>query len=107
MYSEVEGGKGGNKVATLIMKYLTDKGYLDGITRFDLTIIMDNYSGQNKYNYVLRLPTYLTMNKYFEKVQMVFLVAGHTKNTADRLYNLLKLDYRKENTFFLSKLIII
>ena len=29
MYSDAEGGKGGNEVATLIMKYLSDKGYLD------------------------------------------------------------------------------
>ena len=105
MYSEAEGGKGGNEVETLIMKYLFNKGYLDGITQLDLTIIMDNCSGQNKNNYVLRLPAYLTMKKYFERVQIVFLVAGHTKNTADRLFNLLKIDYRKENIFSLSKLI--
>ena len=87
------------------MKYLSNKGYLNGTTRFDLSIIMDNFSVQNKNNYVLRLPAYLTMNKYFEKVQIVFLVDGHTKNTADRLFNLLKIDYRKENVFSLSKLI--
>ena len=68
MYLEAEGGKGGNKVVTLTMKYLKDKGYLDGTTRLDLTIIMDNCSGQNKNNYVLRLPAYLTMKKYFETV---------------------------------------
>ena len=80
MYSEAEGGKGGNEVATLIMKYLSNKGYIEGITQLDLFIIMDNFSGQNKNNYVLRLPAYLTMNKHFERVQIVFLVAGHTKN---------------------------
>ena len=35
MYLEAEGGKGGkggNEVATLIMKYLSDKGYLNGTT---------------------------------------------------------------------------
>jgi len=55
MYSKAEGGKGGTEVTTLIMKYLSDKGYFDGTTRFDLSTIMDNYSGQNKNNYVLRL----------------------------------------------------
>ena len=92
-------------MATLIMKYLSEKGYLDGTIRFDLSIIQDNCLGQNKNNYVLRLLAYLTMNKYFKTVRIVFLVAGHTKNTADRLFNLLKLDYRKENIFLLSKLI--
>ena len=66
---------------------------------------MDNCLGQNKNNYVLRLPAYLTMKKYFESVQIVFLVAGHTKNTADRLFNLLKIDYKKENIFSLAELI--
>ena len=99
MCLEAEGGKGGNKVASLIMKYLCDKSYLNGTTQLDLSIIIDSCSGHNKNNYVLRLPTYLIMNKRFERVQIVFLVAGNTKNTADRLFNLLKIDYRKENIF--------
>ena len=100
-----ERGKGENEVATLVMKYLSDKGYLDDTTQFDLSIIMDDCFSQNKNNYVLRLPAYLTMNNYFEKVQIVLLVTGHTKNTADRLFNLLKLDYRKEIIISLSELI--
>ena len=62
MYLEAEGGRGGTKITTLIMKYLSNKGYLDGTTQLDLSIIVDNYSGQNKNNYVLHLPAYLTMN---------------------------------------------
>ena len=71
MYLEAEagkGGKGGNEVTTLIMKYLSDKGYLNGTTQLDLSFIMDNCSGQNKNTYVLRLLAYLTMNKYFKTV---------------------------------------
>ena len=45
MYTEAEGGKGGNLVASLIMKYLFDRGLLDGQQRYKLTIIMDNCSG--------------------------------------------------------------
>mmetsp|Transcript_9579 Transcript_9579/g.10934 ORF Transcript_9579/g.10934 Transcript_9579/m.10934 type:complete len:93 (+) Transcript_9579:485-763(+) len=46
------------------------------------------------------------MKKYFETVLIVFLVADHnTKKITDRLFNLLKLDYRKENIFSLSELI--
>ena len=63
-----EGRKGGNKVEALIMKYLSGKGYLDGTTQFDLSIIMDNCLDQNKNNYVLLFSAYLTMNKYFETV---------------------------------------
>ena len=83
MYTEVEGGKGGNLVASLIMKYLFDQGLLDGRQRYKLTIIMDNCIGQNKNNHVICLAPYLTMKKHFEHVSILFLVAGHTKNTAD------------------------
>ena len=48
MYTEAEGGKGGNLVASMIMRYLFDRGLLDGQQRYKLTIIMDNCSGQNK-----------------------------------------------------------
>ena len=67
---------------------------------------MDNCSGQNKKKMVIRLaPYYLTMKQYFEHVSILFLVAGHTKNTTDRLFNLLKKDYRSQNVFSLTELI--
>ena len=69
MYLGAEGEKGWNKVATLMMTYLSDKGYPNVITQLDLFIIMDNFSGQNKNKYVLRLLAYLTMNTHFERVQ--------------------------------------
>jgi len=36
---------------------------------------------------------------YFKRVNFIFLVVGHTKNAADRLFNCLKLEYRKQNLF--------
>ena len=45
------------------------------------------------------------MKGYFEMVWIIFRVAGHTKNTVNWLFNLLKLDYWKENIFSLTKLI--
>ena len=83
MSTEAEGGKDGNLVASLIMKYLFDRGLLDGRQHYKLTIIMDNCSGQNKNKMVIRLAPYLTIKKHFEHVSILFLIAGHTKNTAD------------------------
>ena len=48
IYQESEGQKGGNNVALLIMKFLKDKGYLDGEKRLKLSIVCDNCTGQNK-----------------------------------------------------------
>ena len=53
MYTEAEDGKVGNLVAPLIMKYLFDRGLLDGRQHYKLTIIMNNCSGQNKNRMVI------------------------------------------------------
>ena len=66
---------------------------------------MDNCTGQNKNNHVIHLAPYLTMKKHFEKVCILFLVAGYTKNTADQLFDLLKKDYRSQNVLSLTELI--
>ena len=42
---------------------------------------------------------------YFKKVTFVFLIVGHTKNAADRLFNLLKKLYRLENIFTMPQLL--
>jgi hypothetical protein len=105
-YSEEEGGKGGNNVASLIMKHLQDRGLLeDGKKRKQLNIVMDNCPGQNKNNFVLRLAPFLQEKGYFSEVNFIFLVAGHTKNVADRLFNTLKRLYRKQNVFTMGMLL--
>jgi hypothetical protein len=105
-YSEEEGGKGGNNVASLIMKHLQDRGLLeDGKKRKRLNIIMDNCPGQNKNNFVVRLAPYLQEKGYFMEVNFIFLVVGHTKNVADRLFNTLKRLYRKQNVFSMGMLL--
>ncbi len=42
---------------------------------------------------------------YFKEIHFIFLVVGHTKNAADRLFNLLKQDYSKQNLFTFDKLV--
>jgi hypothetical protein len=104
-YSEEEGGKGGNNVASLIMKHLHDRKLLDGKKRKRLNIVMDNCPGQNKNNFVLRLAAYLQEKEFFVEVNFIFLVVGHTKNVADRLFNTLKRLYRKQNVFTMRMLL--
>jgi hypothetical protein len=54
---------------------------------------------------VLKLVVYLVEMGYFEEVEFMFLIVGHTKNPADRLFNLLKNDYRSLNLFTMEQLI--
>ena len=82
MYTEKEGGKTSNIIASLLMKHLKDNGLLDGNTRLRLTVVFDNCPN-NKSNCMLRLAPYLVHKGYFKEVGFIFLVAGHTKNSAD------------------------
>jgi hypothetical protein len=58
-YGEEHGGKGGNNVASLLMKHLEDRGLLNGTKRKTLNVVMDNCARQNKNNCALRLAPYL------------------------------------------------
>ena len=42
---------------------------------------------------------------YFLEVNFIFLIVGHTKNAADRLFNSLKVQYRKKNLFTFNQLV--
>jgi hypothetical protein len=66
---------------------------------------MDNCPGQNKNNFVLRLAPYLQEKEFFVEVNFIFLIVGHTKNGADRLFNTLKRLYRKQNVFTMGMLL--
>jgi hypothetical protein len=104
-YTEDQGAKGGNNVASLIMHALESFGWLSsGKCGKRLSIIMDNCSGQNKNNHVLRLSLLLVELNYFEEVEFIFYVRGHTKNVCDRMFNLLKKRFHKSQVFSLEKL---
>ena len=82
------------------------KGWIDTTQgpRKHLIIIMDNCGGQNKNKMVLRLAVLLVELGYYKKVTCLFLVAGHTKNSCDRLFNVLKSMYRKSDLFTMDQL---
>ena len=109
IYLEGEGKKGGNNVASLLHKEFTSQGWLDldrsQGPRAELSIIVDNCAGQNKNKMVLRYALILVELGYYKEVNIIFLVAGHTKNACDRLFNALKSKYRESDIFSADKLI--
>jgi hypothetical protein len=91
VYEEAMGSKGGNNVASLILKTLGKMGLLIKEKRGGkLTIFFDNCVGQNKNNTVLLLVPMLVEIGYFSEVEFVFLVVGHTKNACDKIFKDLK-----------------
>jgi hypothetical protein len=109
LYQEGYGLKGGSNVASLLMKTLIKTKTLrlddngDTICGKELNIVMDNCGGQNKNNFVLLLAPYLVELGYFKRVNMIFLVVGHTKNVCDQRFNNLKQEYHRSQVFTLSQ----
>jgi hypothetical protein len=106
VYHEGIAKKGANDVASLIVKTLMKEGMMrEAEMGGELIIPFDNCSGQNKNNTMLKLMVFLVECGYFKDVWFVFLVVGHTKNAADRLFNLLKKSYRKKNIYTVEQLL--
>ena len=100
VYHEGVAKKGATNITSLIVKTLRQLNLLqDKMVGSELNIIFDNCGGQNKISTVLSLVAWLMALSYFKRVKFIFLVVGHTKNDADRLFNCLKLEYRKQNLF--------
>ena len=105
VYHEGVGKKGANNVASLILKTLHQQNRLrKDCAGGELNIFFNNCSGQNKNNTVIKLAGWLQAMGYFITVNFIFLVVGHTKNAADRLFNSLKKEYRKKNMFTMEVL---
>jgi hypothetical protein len=102
MYTEATAKKGGNNVASLLMHHLDHRGIVEQSAQEpfkELNLIMDNCGGQNKNRQVLRLLHFIVKRKIAVVARAVFLVRGHTKNACDRLFNTMKKQYRKCNSF--------
>ena len=100
MYPEDIGKKGGNNVASLLMRHLHRTSIATTAEPFkEINFVMDNCSGQNKNRHVLRLLHLLVKRKVATTARAIFLVRGHTKNDCDRLFNTMKKVYRKSNCF--------
>ena len=106
VYDEGVAKKGGNNIASMLINEFKRLNIMrEHETGKELTIVMDNCSGQNKNRMVLRLANYLVEAEYFEKVSFVFLIVGHTKNACDRWFNQLKRNYRRWNIYSFDQLI--
>jgi hypothetical protein len=98
--------KGGNNVASLLVKHLKKTIGLNAEEPLkELNIIMDNCAGQNKNKIVIRLIAYSVEMNYFECANIIFYVVGHTKNPADRLFNIAKTSIRKQNVYTMQQFI--
>jgi hypothetical protein len=100
VYTEDQGLKSGNNVASLLLYAFKTFGWLvEGEPTAQLTIIMDNCSGQKKNRQVLRLALLLVELQYFDVVEFIFYVKGRTKNICVRMFNQLIMCYHRANIY--------
>jgi hypothetical protein len=105
VYYEQEAKKGGNNFCSLIWLYLKSRGLLDVKDPIgELNWTFNNCPRQNKNRMVIRLFQYLVERGYFLKVNLIFLVKGHTKNLCDQAFNLLKIEYHNKNIYSTEEL---
>ena len=104
IWREFDGARGANNIASCLLKDLKLRGCFDRPNFSELTYVADNCGGQNKNRTVIRFLMWLVENRIFPQVKILFLVKGHTKNAADRMFNLLKLSYHKQNIFSYDKM---
>ena len=107
VYLEDQGKKGGNNVCSLLWQEFGRKGLLPlfdldtgtvedfHVPSPEINLVFDNCGGQNKNRMVFRLLFYMVKRKLCRVARAIFLVRGHTKNSCDRMFNLLKKEYRK------------
>jgi len=103
VYFEDEGSKGGNNVASLLRRQLFYDGFIQGGTYIkhvkEMNFVFDNCAGQNKNRMVLRMLPWLINQGCCDIARAIFLIRGHTKNDCDRMFNLLKKEYRERNSY--------
>ena len=104
IWQEFEGGRGSNNIVSCLLMDLKKRGWMNVPNYSELTYIADNCGGQNKNRVVVRFLMWLVENKVFPKITLFFLVKGHTKNAADRMFNLLKLSYHAKDNFTYDQL---
>ena len=102
VYPESAGAKGANNVVSFLYHFLKTNYFTNPISNCplpSLNLIMDNCGGQNKNNTVIKACAYFVEVGWFKEVSINFLIKGHTKNSCDRCFNLLKQQYHKNNVY--------
>ena len=96
IYIDGEVDKSGNNVVSCLMNYFKEMRYLSRPTFGQLTIFSDNCPGKNKNKINIFYIICLVDTTIFYHITL-FFIRGYAKNTADRLFNLLKdRNYKRE-----------
>ena len=92
IWEESVANRGADNIISCLYLDLICRGVIGNTGRplKHLAVAADNCSGQNKNKAMLKFCTWLVEAGWVEKMTLLFLVKGHTKNDCDQNFNLLK-----------------
>ena len=84
-------GKGANCVISMLHHFLESKTNANQ----DILLHADNAVGQNKNNAMINYLAWRVLTGLSHKINLSFMIAGHTKFSPDRFFGLIKKSYRQ------------
>ena len=97
-YDEREAGKGANEVISFLHNFLANRK----IKAPNVRIHADNCAGQNKNKYVLWYLTWLVATARLKRIEIKFMIKGHTHCIVDSGIGHTKRQLRRSNVFCLE-----
>jgi len=94
-------GKNANTVISLLDHFFTN----DGLGEKWVHLTADNCVGQNTNNAVLQYLMYRVLTGLHDKIELSFLLVGHTKFSPDGFFGLIKQHYRRAQVYTYEHLV--
>ena len=92
--------KNANTVITLLDHFFSNYG----LGEKSVYLTADNCVGQNKNNALIQYLMYRTLSNLHNKIELSFLVVGHTKFSPDSHFGLIKQRYRNSQIYTYEQL---
>ena len=106
VYHEGEGGKGPNKVASLLSNCIETYILCDPHIKKKLKIFADNCAGQNKNHAIVRFIMALVEVSKFNSVELFYPIRGHSFMPCDRDFSPIKRKLRRIDRLYLLEEIV-
>ena len=90
LWPETTAKRGASEILSCLNKFLEANGFLDAATPKKMYIFADNCGGQNKNHTVIAANLRLIHCKYFERIEMNYLVSGHSSMACDRAFGVIE-----------------
>lgn len=84
VWPETEALRGSNEIASCVFMYLTQLK-AEGISQ--VVLFSDSCGGQNRNRNFLSMLWYVMKQRYFETIEHVFFVSGHSQNEGDSMHS--------------------